>query len=135
MKEVEPIGSGSFGQVFKVSRLEKGEVHFYAEKRMALTEVSARTEREMLERVSHPHIIEYFKSYVRGDQFILLMEFADRGSLAQMVEAAAKDPGLQGLFQETTIWRFTKQMASALDYLHTLRPHHILHRDLKVFWY
>ena len=132
LEEVEHLGSGSFGQVFKMLKLEDGEVHFFAEKRMANTEVSARSEQEMLERVSHPHIIEYFKSYVRGDQFIILMEFADRGSLTQMVEAAAKDPGLQGLFQEATVWRFINHMASALDYLHTLKPHRILHRDLKV---
>merc|ERR1719319_1870750 len=56
------------------------------------------------------------------------MEFADRGSLTQMVEEAARNPSRLGLFAERNLWRFLNQMSSALHYLHTLN---ILHRDIK----
>ena len=127
--EVEYLGAGNFCQVFKMSGLRKGKRRMFAEKRMSVTDPSAKTEQDMLERVSHRHIINYIQSYVKADQLIVLMEFADRGTLTKMVKEASRDPSQEWLFEEHNIWRFISHMSSALNYLHILN---ILHRDLKV---
>ena len=59
------------------------------------------------------------------------MEFADHGNLTKMVLGASEDPKKEWLFEEDNIWRFIKQMSSALKYLHI---RNILHRDLKVIY-
>ena len=129
LEEVEYLGAGNFGKVFKMSGVRNGKRRMFAEKRMSITDPSAKCEQEMLEGISHPHIIRYIHSYVKADQLIIQMEFADRGNLTKMVESASKDPKKEGLFEEDNIWRFIKQMCSALKYLHI---RNILHRDLKV---
>ena len=129
LEEVEFLGAGNFGQVFKMSGLWNGKRRMFAEKRMSITDPSAKNEQKMLESVSHRHIISYIQSYTKADQLIVLMEFADRGTLTQMVEDASRDPSQEGLFEEHNIWRFINHMSCALNYLHVLN---ILHRDLKV---
>ena len=127
--EVEYLGAGNFGQVFKMSGLRNGKRRMFAEKRMSIMDPSAKTEQNMLESVSHRHIISYIQSYSKADQLIVLMEFADRGTLTKMVEEASSDPSQEWLFEEHNIWRFISHMSSALTYLHI---RNILHRDLKV---
>jgi serine/threonine protein kinase len=53
------------------------------------------------------------------------MEFGDRGTLEDAVNNNAV------MFDEHYIWRFICHLSSALNYLHTLKPRHVLHRDLK----
>ena len=129
LEEVEYLGAGNFGQVFKMSGLRNGKRRMFAEKRMSIMDPSAKTEQRMLESVSHRHIISYIQSYSKADQLIVLMEFADRGTLTKMVEEASSDPSREWLFEEHNIWRFISHMSSALTYLHI---RNILHRDLKV---
>lgn len=126
--EVEYLGAGNFGQVFKMSGLRKGKKRMFAEKRLSITDPSAKTEQKMLESVTHRHIISYIQSYIKADQMIVLMEFADRGTLTKMVQEASIDPSQEWLFEEHNIWRFISHMSSALNYLHIIN---ILHRDLK----
>ena len=129
LEEVEYLGAGNFGQVFKMSGLRNGKRRFFAEKRMSITDPSAQIEQEMLESVSHRHIIDYIQSYIKDNQLIVLMEFADRGTLTKMVEDASGNPSKEVLFEEHNVWRFINHMSSALNYLHISN---ILHRDLKV---
>ena len=129
LEEVEYLGAGNFGQVFKMSGLRNGKRRLFAEKRMSITDPLAKTEQDMLESVSHRHIIRYIQSYIKADQMIVLMEFADRGTLTKMVEEASCDQSQEWLFEEHNIWRFISHMSSALNYLHVSN---ILHRDLKV---
>ena len=127
--EIEYLGAGNFGQVFKMSGVKNGKRTFFAEKRMSTTDPLAKSEQKMLESISHRHIISYIQSYIKDNQLIVLMEFADHGTLTKMVEDASGNPSKGGLFEEHNIWRFINHMSSALDYLHISN---ILHRDLKV---
>merc|ERR1712130_277720 len=85
----------------------------------------------MLESVKHKHIIKYIRTFTEDNRLNIVMEYADRGSLTQMVRKAVGDPEMLNLFDEQNIWRFLHQMSSALDYLHSHKPRRILHRDLK----
>jgi serine/threonine protein kinase len=88
-------------------------------------------ELDVLTQTDHDHIIKYheFIDAPECPQMIgLVLEFADVGTLTSAIERGNCDT------VEFNVWRFMAQMASALDYLHTMRPH-ILHRLLLFFLY
>ena len=128
-KRQKLLGKGTFGKVYKVE--EDGEV--FAVKEMEVSDPNSAREQDMLETVKHRHIIRYVRAYRDGPKLNIVMEFADRGTLTKIVREADLSPDQHpGTFQERNIWRFLKQMSSALCYLHNHRPRRILHRDLKV---
>ena len=124
----QKIGEGTFGKVYKME--EHGQV--FAVKEISALDPKAKREQAMLESVKHKHIIKYIRTFTENDRLNLVMEYADRGSLTQMVHKAVRDPEMLHFFDEQNIWRFLNQMSSALDYLHYHKPKRILHRDLKV---
>ena len=128
-KRQKLLGKGTFGKVYQVE--EDGEV--FAVKEMEVSDPNSAREQAMLETVQHRHIIRYVRAYRDGQKLNIVMEFADRGTLTKIVREADLSPGQHpGTFQERNLWRFLKQMSSALCYLHNHRPRRILHRDLKV---
>lgn len=70
--------------------------------------------------LSHPHIIKVFDYGEQGDLLYLVMELLKGGNLANMMR--------EGPLPQDTIVRILEQIASALDYAHSLD---IIHRDLK----
>ena len=127
-KKQKLLGEGSFGKVYKME--EDGQV--FAVKELSALEPKAKREQDMLESVKHKHIIKYIRTFTADDRLNIVMEYADRGSLLEVVHTAVRDPKMLHLFDEQNIWRFLNQMSSALDYLHSHKPKKILHRDLKV---
>jgi serine/threonine protein kinase len=122
----EKLGKGCFGEVYRATEKSTGTVfaikyveNFDPEK--SIPEVS------VLRRVAHVSIIEYVESFFSNDglKLCIVMEFADRGTLENVVEKKGC------CTEEHSVWRFVSHIASALNYLHTLKPQHILHRDLK----
>ena len=124
----QKIGEGTFGKVYKME--ESGQV--FAVKEISALDPRAKREQAMLESVKHKHIIKYVRTFTLDNRLNIVMEYADRGSLTQMVHKAVRDPEMLHFFDEQNIWRFLNQMSSALDYLHFHKPKRILHRDLKV---
>ena len=122
------IGEGTFGKVYKLE--EGGKV--FAVKEISVSDPKAEKEQRMLETVKHKHIIHYFRAFVEDNRLNIVMEFADLGSLTQIVREADREPGRERLFKEHNLWRFLHQMSSALNYLHEHKPRRIMHRDLKV---
>jgi len=108
---------------------EKGQV--FAVKEISALDPKAKREQAMLESVKHKHIIKYIRTFTEDNRLNIVMEYADRGTLTQMVEKAMRDPEMLPFFDEQNIWRFLNQMSQALDYLHSHKPKPILHRDLK----
>jgi len=123
----QKIGEGTFGKVYKME--ENGQV--FAVKEISALDPKAKREQAMLESVKHKHIIKYVRTFTVDNRLNIVMEYADRGSLTQMVHKAVRDPEMLHFFDEQNIWRFLNQMSSALDYLHYHKPKRILHRDLK----
>ena len=83
--------------------------------------------------LKHKNIIQYYTHYLETDgktkQLCIAMEFAEAGTLTDLVEREAKN-SKTNYFQESNIWSILRNISSALNYLHTL-PEPILHRDLK----
>lgn len=76
-------------------------------------------EYEMIAEMDHPNIVKIYDLGVSDDHAHIAMEFVPGGDLKQRIE--------HGVLQSGAV-EYTRQIASALDRLHSLG---ILHRDLK----
>merc|ERR1712012_1286371 len=122
------LGQGAFGTVFK----EKIGGATCAVKRIKNYDREAMKEVVTLVQLDSKYIIR-LRGFLLEDwdrQLCIIMEYADRGTYANFVEAEAMKTHTL-CFKEYSIWRGLRHLAIALSYLHNFRPQPILHRDLK----
>uniref|UniRef100_A0A182K3X4 non-specific serine/threonine protein kinase n=1 Tax=Anopheles christyi TaxID=43041 RepID=A0A182K3X4_9DIPT len=127
-RKVRSVGQGSFGVAILYERQSDGQQ--VVMKQIALGNL-AKPEREMamnevevFSKLHHPNIIAYLGSSVRGDLLLIEMEYADGGTLAQMLAVRSQRESLPERF----VLNIYEQLTSALSYMHS---QNILHRDLK----
>ena len=80
----------------------------------------------ILSKISHENIIRYEDSWSQGTTLMILMEYADGGTLEDKWKAACKT---QKRFPEELVMKWTVQLLQAVNYCHSV---HILHRDIKL---
>ncbi|CAD7079305.1 unnamed protein product [Hermetia illucens] len=78
-------------------------------------------ELEILGKIKHPYIIHVYSIFQRKDSYFIFMRYAEHGDLFQYMK-------LNGAIKENHARIWTRQIALAVQYLHTLE---IAHRDLK----
>lgn len=125
---VRIVGQGSFGVAVLYERKSDGTR--LVVKQINLSELSqleremAMNEVEVFSKLTHPHIISYYDSFIRNEMLLIEMEYAEGGTLAQSIaERNANDR-----FSERQILSIFEQITSAISYMHS---ESILHRDLK----
>ncbi|KAG0265368.1 hypothetical protein BGZ95_003331, partial [Linnemannia exigua] len=116
------LGSGTYGPVYEA----RWDHQQCAAKTLCLTqsdlhEQTIQREIEALQKLRHRHIIQFHRTYEQDDTIYLIMELAERGTLAK---AITKD----GLLDWPTKARIAHEIARGLDYIH---QESVLHRDLK----
>ncbi len=118
------LGSGGMATVYRASHPDGHEVaikvlaiHLAENERMR-----KRFEREAyaLQQLHHPHILPVEDSGEEGGRPYLVMRLMGERSLADLIQ--------QGPLPVTQLARYTRQIASALDYAHSRG---IIHRDVK----
>ena len=117
---------GAQGRVLLVQHNESGEK--YVLKQIPISEKNAAAavgEVNVLSRLSHPNITTLYDAWRAGSQLNILMEFADRGSLAEVIKTKQ---ATGTLFDEDVVLDWLVQITAALRAMHALS---ILHRDLK----
>ncbi|KAG0762293.1 hypothetical protein G6F57_007265 [Rhizopus arrhizus] len=84
----------------------------------------ARTIREahIMKLLHHPHIVQLKDLYVTPHFFYITMEYVEGGQLLHHIVS-------RGKLSESEARRFSRQIISALDYMHR---NSIVHRDLKI---
>lgn len=129
-KKGEMVGSGAFGDVFKVMHVDTGELAAMKAVRLASKEGGQRVRKvveslmqeiALMQDLEHPNIVRYLGSEEKQDTLNIFMEYVSGGSIASMLQRFGK-------FPERVICNFTKQILQGLSYLHETR---IIHRDLK----
>ena len=127
-REVREVGQGAHGRVLLVEQISSGAR--YVLKLIPLSQLpggvaAALPEVEVLCRLAHTNITKLFGAWRTRDTLNILMEYADGGTLADVIKARS---GLTRVFDEDTVLDWFVQITSALVHMH---ERSIIHRDLK----
>ena len=127
------LGKGGFGQVFKVRSKINNKV--YAMKILNIKEIKKEkgekayqltmNETTILEGLSHPHIIKYYKKFTEGNFLYIIFEFAANGDIDGFIDAYKK---FNKHISEEVLWNIFLQCMGALTYVHEKG---VIHRDIK----
>lgn len=128
---VQPIGNGTYGQVFKGRHIKTGQLA--AIKVMPVTqdeEEDIKAEINMLKQHSHHrNIATYYGSFVKkmppgaDNQVWLVMEYCGAGSVTDLIQAT-KNRSLK----EDWISYISREILRGLQHLHSRK---VIHRDIK----
>ncbi|XP_011208179.2 serine/threonine-protein kinase Nek8 isoform X1 [Bactrocera dorsalis] len=127
-EKIKVVGQGSFGVAILYRR--KFDNHHIVFKQINLADLTpserdlAMNEVEVFSKLHHPNIISYLGSFIRDNTLLIEMEYADGGTLAQVIA----DRLMKDYFSERYIVAVFEQISSAINYMHS---ENILHRDLK----
>ncbi|XP_021517194.1 interferon-induced, double-stranded RNA-activated protein kinase isoform X1 [Meriones unguiculatus] len=137
-KDIEEIGSGGFGQVFKATH--KIDKKTYAIKRVRYNTEKAVREVTALAALYHANIVQYHSCWMGEDYdpeqsvdkdtnrsktqcLFIQMEFCDKGTLEQWMEERRQSTADKALVLE-----LFEQIVTGVDYIHSKS---LIHRDLK----
>jgi mitogen-activated protein kinase kinase 1 len=125
------LGKGHFGSVSLVS--SKKTKFLYAMKEIKASKYKTDKQRllvekeiKLLENLNHPNIISYFTSFVENDNFYIITEYINGGSLEDLLKKKLKKGKL---IEEKEIFDLLIQSLSGLIYLHNTKK--VIHRDIK----
>lgn len=117
------LGSGATGAVFEgLWKYAEGGPKRVAVKKVFILEKEA----EILSKIRHRNIIQFFGVAYTQPDFFIVTEFAERGSLFDRIHGSSND---ELDFHQILKWAI--QIASGVAYLHYDAPEVIIHHDLK----
>ncbi|XP_029414699.1 wee1-like protein kinase 2 isoform X2 [Nannospalax galili] len=133
--EVEKIGVGEFGTVYKCIKRLDGCV--YAIKRSSRTFSGLSNENLDLHEVyahavlgHHPHVVRYYSSWAEDNHVIIQNEYCNGGSLQAAVSENAKSGNH---FQEPELKDILLQIALGLKYIHNSGMAHLDIKPSNIF--
>ncbi|XP_026466662.1 ribosomal protein S6 kinase beta-1 isoform X2 [Ctenocephalides felis] len=124
------LGKGGYGKVFQVRKTTGADMdsHFAMKVlrkasivRNQKDTAHTRAERNILEAVKHPFIVELVYAFQTGGKLYLILEYLSGGELFMHLER-------EGIFLEDTTCFYLSEIILALEHLHSLG---IIYRDLK----
>ncbi|KAM3849265.1 LOW QUALITY PROTEIN: myosin light chain kinase, smooth muscle-like [Diretmus argenteus] len=120
----EKLGVGKFGQVFRLSRKETGQVcagKFYRA-RTSKEKTAARMEIDLMNCVHHPKLVRCLAAYDTRSELVMVMEYIAGGELFERI--------VDDTFEHTepTSARYMQQILEGMQYVH---KQNIVHLDLK----
>lgn len=136
--KIRTIGHGSFGEAVLVRHRHSGHMAVLKRVNVEASSVestsaaeSAAREAQVLQRLRHPHIVEFLGAFVdssrdpTGGTLCLLMAFCEGGDLQKRLQRLRQE---KRVMTEVVVLRLFDQLCSAVAYFH---ERHVLHRDLK----
>lgn len=124
----QSIGRGAFGEVYlgkyqgQEVAVKKLDISFNFLDKENL--VMIKNELDLLNKLKHPNIIKFLASQQEGSDLLIIIEYANEGSLADYINNQNKDNEHDWKLN----YQFILGMTQGLAYLH---KQNIVHRDLK----
>ncbi|KAF7218158.1 ribosomal protein S6 kinase beta-2-like, partial [Nothobranchius furzeri] len=124
------LGKGAYGKVFQVRKVQGAQTgKIFAMKVLKKAKIvcnakdtaHTRAEREILEKVRHPFIVDLLYAFQTGGKLYLILECLSGGELFMQLEK-------EGIFMEDTACFYLGEIILALGHLHS---NGIIYRDLK----
>ncbi|XP_009625482.1 mitogen-activated protein kinase kinase kinase 3 [Nicotiana tabacum] len=119
------LGRGIFGHVYAGFNSDNGQMCAIKEVRTVSNDITSKErltqEITLLSQFSHPNIVQYYGSELRGDKLSLYLEYVPGGSILKLLQE-------YGPFEEQIISSYTRKILSGLIFLH---ERNIAHRDIK----
>ena len=123
---MEEIGNGAFGIVYKVSKINSGQV--FAMKSLSKTTLQkqkqlkyAISECKIMKQLNHPFIVPLYYAFQTPKYLYLILELCPNGDLLGLLEK-------KGVIEENIARFYIAEVILALEYLHEAD---IIYRDLK----
>jgi serine/threonine protein kinase len=131
---LEPLGTGSFGRVCKISR--KSDKKILVWKELHYATMSEREKHQIVAEVNilrdlrHPNIVRYYDRVIekQSHKIFIVQEYCEGGDLLKFIKKHKKE---KQSIPEDLIWKWFMQIILALHEIHTRKDGKILHRDLK----
>ena len=125
---LEKIGSGGFGEIYKVEHIKSGFLRamkiikkLSTENSQKEDDINFKSEITILMDIDHPNIIKIFEYYSDESNYYIITEYVSGCELYDFILKAKK-------FTEKQAAIILYQILSALNYLHSKN---IVHRDVK----
>ena len=120
---VRILGEGGFGKVFLAKHVISGQYFAikYLKNIIDKKQEDILREIQLLAKITHPHIISYYHSFVEDDTLYLVMEYCKFGSLSDRLRKSGR------ITPENIAWKF-QELTKTLAYLH---ENSIYHHDIK----
>ncbi|TMW91250.1 hypothetical protein EJD97_014570 [Solanum chilense] len=127
-KKGKLLAKGTFGNVYAGFNSDNGQMCAIKEVRIIFNDTTSKErlkqlnqEITLLSQISHPNIVQYYGSELRGDKLSLYLEYVPGGSILKLLQE-------YGPFEEQIIKSYTRKILSGLVFLH---ERNIAHRDIK----
>jgi serine/threonine protein kinase len=124
---LDPVGAGSFGEVYSVASRRYPGVTFVAKFIRFLDETETDAIRQLFERevsilckLSHPHIVSIFDCFECAQDFVLILEYCTQGTIDRLIRTEH--------YTQAQIVPLMQQVLSGLAKCHELG---VAHRDIK----
>ena len=122
------IGKGGFGQVWKVRHKVTNKIYVIkviGKQNIIDQKMTEQINREIeiMYKLNHPHIIKLFNHFEDDDYLYLIMHYASKGQLYNLLKKQKK-------IDEKNAAQYMREIISAVKYLHSFNPP-IIHRDIK----
>lgn len=88
---------------------------------MIFFKIFFKSELNILKEIHHPHIVKYYDFEEINDNLCIYFEYMSGGNISSLLKK-------YGSFPEETIRLFSKQILSALSYIHS---RNVIHKDIK----